>query len=111
MVDFRHPQSVLLETYSKYNSIDDKIDDYHYYTTYIKFGIGRTTYDAAQEIRSGDLTREEGIALARKYDGEYPERFEKEIFEYLSMNEKQFPIASKQFEQPIIDREYFYGAV
>ena len=28
-------------TYSKYNSIDDKIDDLHYYTTYIKFGIGR----------------------------------------------------------------------
>jgi len=26
-------------TYSKYNSIDDKIDDLHYYTTYIKFGI------------------------------------------------------------------------
>ena len=24
-------------TYSKYNSIDDKIDDLHYYTTYIKF--------------------------------------------------------------------------
>ena len=28
-------------TYSKYNSIDDKIDDLHYYTTFIKFGIGR----------------------------------------------------------------------
>ena len=39
-------------TYSKYNSIDDKIDDLHYYTTYIKFGIGRTTYDASQEIET-----------------------------------------------------------
>lgn len=39
-------------TYSKYNSIDDRIDDFHYYTTFIKFGIGRATYDAAQEIRS-----------------------------------------------------------
>jgi N-acetyl sugar amidotransferase len=27
-------------TYSKYNSIDDKIDDLHYYTTFIKFGLG-----------------------------------------------------------------------
>src|SRR5262249_42893129 len=25
-------------TYSKYNSLDDKIDGFHYYTTYIKFG-------------------------------------------------------------------------
>ena len=30
-------------TYSKYSSIDDKIDDLHYYTTFIKFGIGRAT--------------------------------------------------------------------
>ena len=27
-------------TYSKYSSIDDKLDDLHYYTTYIKFGMG-----------------------------------------------------------------------
>ncbi len=72
-------------TYSKYNSIDDKIDDLHYFTTYIKYGIGRATYDAAQEIRSGDITREEGVALVNKYDGEYPERFEKEIFDYLNV--------------------------
>ena len=37
-------------TYSKYSSIDDKVDDLHYYTTGIKFGRGRATEDAAQEI-------------------------------------------------------------
>ena len=37
-------------TYSKYNSIDDKIDDLHYYTTHIKFGLGRASYDSSQEI-------------------------------------------------------------
>jgi N-acetyl sugar amidotransferase len=73
-------------TYSKYNSIDDKIDDLHYWTTFQKFGIGRATYDAAQEIRSGDITREEGVSLVRKFDGEYPERFEREVFEYLSVD-------------------------
>ena len=60
-------------TYSKYNSIDDRIDDFHYYTTFTKFGIGRATADAAQEIRSGDITRDEGVALVRRYDGEFPE--------------------------------------
>lgn len=94
-------------SYSKYNSIDDKIDDFHYYTTFIKFGIGRAMYDASQEIRSGDIDYDEGVALVRRYDGEWPERFAKEIFDYLSLPEKQFPVASKQFEQPIIDREYF----
>lgn len=94
-------------TYSKYNSIDDKIDDFHYYTTYIKFGIGRATYDAAQEIRSGDITREEGVALVSKFDGEFPERFADEIFEYLSIREELFPVASKMFELPVMDRAYF----
>ena len=94
-------------TYSKYNSIDDKIDDFHYYTTFIKFGIGRATYDAAQEIRSGDIDRDEGVALVKRFDGEFPERFADEIFRYLSINEKEFPVASKQFEQAIMDRDYF----
>lgn len=94
-------------TYSKYNSIDDRIDDFHYYTTLIKFGIGRTTYDASQEIRSGDITREEGVALIKRFDEEFPERFAEEIFRYLSITPKEFPIASEMFEQPLMTREYF----
>jgi N-acetyl sugar amidotransferase len=94
-------------TYSKYNSIDDKIDDFHYYTTYIKFGVGRTTYDAAQEVRNGEIDRDEALALVKKFDGEYPDRFEKEIFEYLSIPENEYPTAHKQFEHPVMTREYF----
>ncbi|MEK9570116.1 MAG: N-acetyl sugar amidotransferase [Paracoccaceae bacterium] len=94
-------------TYSKYNSIDDKIDDFHYYTTFIKFGIGRATYDASQEIRSGDLEKEEALALIKRYDGEYPERWASEIFDYLSIDEKAFPIAHKMFEHPLMDHQYF----
>ncbi|HHJ80452.1 MAG TPA: N-acetyl sugar amidotransferase [Candidatus Tenderia electrophaga] len=96
-------------TYSKYNSIDDKIDDFHYYTTYIKFGIGRATYDAAQEVRSDDISREEAVALVKRFDGEYPERFADEIFRYLSINAKEFPVANKQFEQAMMDHDYFMG--
>lgn len=94
-------------TYSKYSSIDDKIDDFHYYTTFIKFGIGRATYDSSQEVRNGDITREEAVALIRRYDGEYPERFEKDNFAYLSLPKKEFPLAASRFEQPMMDRPYF----
>ena len=62
-------------TYSKYNSIDDKIDDLHYFTTYTKFGIGRATYDASQEIRNRHITREEGVQLVHRYDGEFPDKY------------------------------------
>lgn len=94
-------------TYSKYNSIDDRIDDLHYYTTGIKFGIGRASYDSAQEIRSGDIEREEGVALIKRFDHEFPERFVSELFEYLSITPNEFPSASKMFEEPIMSRDYF----
>lgn len=94
-------------TYSKYNSIDDKIDDFHYYTTFVKFGIGRATYDAAQEIRSGDINREEGVALVKRFDGEFPQRFADEIFRYLSIPANEFAKASTMFEQPNMDYDYF----
>ncbi len=94
-------------TYSKYNSIDDKIDDLHYYTTFIKFGIGRATYDASQEVRSGEINREEGVSLVKRFDGEWPERFEDELWRYLSVNKKEFPVAYKSFKHPQMDKDYF----
>ena len=94
-------------TYSKYNSIDDKIDDIHFYTYGIKFGVARATYDACQEIRNGDINRDEGKMLVKKYDHEFPKRFMKEILEYLSINKNDFPFHHKFFEQPIINEKYF----
>jgi N-acetyl sugar amidotransferase len=87
-------------TYSKYNSIDDKIDDLHYYTTYIKFGIGRATYDASQEIRNKHLTREEGVALVKRFDGEFPDRYFNEIMEYIEMDPDYFLELCDRFRSP-----------
>ena len=87
-------------TYSKYNSIDDKIDDLHYYTTFIKFGIGRATYDASQEIRNRHLTREEGLALVRRFDGEFPDRYLKEIMEHIGLPLERFAELCDRFRSP-----------
>ena len=77
-------------SYSKYSSVDDKIDWLHYYTTYIKFGMGRATYDALQEVRNKKITREEGVALVRRYDGEPPKKYFEDILEYLDISEQRF---------------------
>jgi N-acetyl sugar amidotransferase len=77
-------------SYSRYSSIDDKIDPLHYYTTLIKFGIGRATYDAAQEIRTGKITREEGVALVHRYDAEFPARYFPEMLEYMGISQDTF---------------------
>lgn len=94
-------------TYSKYSSIDDKMDDFNFYTSFIKFGYGRAMMDASQEVRNGDIERDEAVALIKRYDGEFPERFAAEVFEYLSIDSREFPEAAKQFEQPRMDRAYF----
>lgn len=77
-------------TYSKYASLDDRIDGFHYFTTFIKFGIGRTTHDASQEIRNGKITREEGVALVRKFDGEFPKKYFREVLDYMGITESRF---------------------
>ena len=87
-------------TYSKYNSIDDKIDDLHYYTTFIKFGIGRATYDVSQEIRNDHISTEEGKKLIKKYDGEFPSRYFNEILEYLQIKKNIFFKKIDQFRSP-----------
>jgi len=87
-------------TYSKYNSIDDKIDDLHYYTTYIKYGIGRATYDASQEIRNKHLLRDEGVALVKRFDGEFPDRYFQEVMDYLEMPKEKFFELTDKFRSP-----------
>jgi len=77
-------------TYSKYASLDDKTDGFHFYLAYIKFGIGRCTSDASHEIRDGHITREEGVSLVKRYDGEFPKKYFKDFLEYLDITEDHF---------------------
>ena len=76
-------------TYSKYASLDDEIDGFHYYLSYIKFGIGRATSDSAHEIRDGKITRQEGIALVKRYDHESPSKYYKEFLDFCSITDDE----------------------
>ena len=93
-------------TYSKYNSIDDKIDDLHFYTLFTKFGIGRATYDVSQELRNDHLTIEEGKKLIAKYDGEFPSRYFNEILKYLDIPKKIFFKNLNKFRSPHLWKKY-----
>ena len=77
-------------TFTKFCGLDDRIDGLQYYTTYIKFGIGRATYDSAQEIRHQYIDRQEGVALVNKYDGEFPRIYHEEILDYMGIDEDVF---------------------
>lgn len=87
-------------TYSKYSSLDDKIDGFFYYTMFIKFGFGRATCDASQEIRNKHLTREEGVALVRRFDGEFPQRHFQEVMDHIGMRPEYFLELCDAFRSP-----------
>ena len=88
-------------TYSKYASIDDGTDDFHYWLAYAKFGIGRCTSDAAQEVRNGDLTSAEALKLVERYDGEFPSQVRYDLFkDYLGLSDGQFWRVVERFRGP-----------
>ena len=87
-------------SYSKYSSLDDKIDWLHYHTTYIKFGIGRATYDSAQEVRNGDITRDEGIALIERFDGEFPQQYIGDCCDYMDITLQEYHDTIEKFRTP-----------
>lgn len=77
-------------TWTKYASLDDKLDGFHYYLAFIKFGIGRATSDAAHEVRDGHIDRDEAISLVRRYDGEFPKRYFRDFLDYLGIDAADF---------------------
>lgn len=89
-------------TYSKYASLDDKFDGFHYYLGYLKFGLGRATSDSAHEIRDGKINRSEGVALVEKYDGEFPAKHFNEFLEFTNMSEEEFWQHANSWRSPHI---------
>ncbi len=77
-------------TFTNYASLDDKLDGFHYYLMWMKFGICRATSDAGHLIREGRLTREVAIKLVKKYDGEFPKKYFKFFLDYIGLTEKEF---------------------
>lgn len=77
-------------TYSKYASLDDCFDGFHYYLGFIKFGIGRATSDAAHEVRDEKIDREEAQALVKRFDGEFPQKYYSEFLEYAGIGNDEF---------------------
>ena len=47
------------------------------------------------------------VILQKKYDIEFPKRFSNDLYNYVSIPKEEYPVASKNFEQPIFDEKYF----
>ena len=76
------------------------MEDLHYYMQFIKFGMGRCTWDCAQEVRANKLERSEAVALVSQYDSESPREYLSDILQYLDISESSFWETIKAYRTP-----------
>ena len=76
-------------TFNLHGKIEDHANDVHDYLKYVKFGYGRATDDASMEIRHGRMTREEGMAMVKRYDAREPSTL-KTYCEFLGVTKQEF---------------------
>lgn len=89
-------------TYTNFASLDDRVDGFHYWFMFLKFGFCRATSDAAHEVREGIISREEAIKLIQKYDGEFPWEYFDYYLDYINITEDEFwEIAKKYVNEDI----------
>lgn len=66
---FRTRQTGFERTYRTMSNLDDRYENgIHDLMKYVKFGYGRASDHASKDIRTGYMTREQGIEMVRRYD-------------------------------------------
>ncbi|MBF0431556.1 MAG: N-acetyl sugar amidotransferase [Fibrobacteria bacterium] len=58
-----------LGSYRRFSQLDGTLLEVNQLLKYIKFGFGQANDAACYDIRAGNITREEGIALVKEFDG------------------------------------------
>lgn len=78
-------------TYRTYVGIDEKINRIHQYFKVLKFGYGRATDHACEDIRSGRMNRERAKDLVRKYDlAPLSDEYINDFCEFISISRTRF---------------------
>jgi len=72
------------------SAIDENHTPVNQLIKYYKFGFGKATEYASEEIRLGRMSRDQAIALVEKLDGALSEKYIEEYCEYLEITEETF---------------------
>lgn len=98
---FEFAQEPFERTYRIMSNLDDMHENgIHDYMKFVKFGYGRATDHASKDIRTGYMSRDEGIEMVRKYDHVKPVKDLNRWLEYVSMTEQEFDSIADKFRDP-----------
>ena len=84
-------------TYANFENIDCYSMIVHDYLKYVKYGFGRATDHACLDVRNGDISREQAVRLANRYDGRYPHEAIDKFCEYGGLSKKRFNLIADSF--------------
>jgi N-acetyl sugar amidotransferase len=85
-------------TYRMMSNLDDMHENgLHDYLKFVKFGYGRGSDHASKDIRTGYLTREQGVEVVRRYDAVKPQRDLSRWLDYVGMTEQEFDATADTF--------------
>ena len=77
-------------TYRRFSQLDGELVQVNQMLKQIKFGFGQATDHACYDIRPGHISREEGIALVKEYDGKCGERYILLFCDYIGITVDEF---------------------
>ncbi|MBD3426537.1 MAG: N-acetyl sugar amidotransferase [Candidatus Omnitrophica bacterium] len=98
------PEKPFERTYRRFSNLDDRYENgIHDLLKYIKFGYGRCSDHVSKDIRSGYMTREEGIQLVKKHDHVVSSDLGYWL-DYVGMSEEEFWKVADSFRDPRVWR-------
>ena len=97
---WKQAEAAFERTYRTISNIDDRYENgIHDLLKFIKFGYGRCSDHAGKDIRTGYMSRAEGIEMVRKYDHVVSSDLEYWL-NYVDMNEGEFWAIADTFRDP-----------
>ena len=88
-------------TYTNYENLDEKLVGLHDYLKFVKYGFGRATDHACIDIRNNRLSRAEGIALIKQFDGKYPHYAVNEFIKYSGLSKEEIDNVIDSYTNPL----------
>jgi N-acetyl sugar amidotransferase len=87
-------------TYRRMSNLDDRYENgIHDLMKFVKFGYGRCSDHASKDIRTGYMSREEGMRMVKKYDHVVSSDLQYWL-DYVDMTEEEFWSIADTFRDP-----------
>lgn len=98
-----NPDGPVEGTYTDYENLDCKwVGGLHDYLKFVKYGYGRATDNACIDIRFGRITREEGLRLAKQWEGKIPHKYLPDFLRFIDCSMDEFMGTLDRFTNPYL---------